>query len=92
MLVNENFNGTRSGWIMADNWSEDLGESFERYSSNLYFGLRGRIAYAFNVTDKLAITPQYSYYLGLLNEFVEFPQQTRSMRQNFSLGVQMKIK
>lgn len=92
-LINENFSGTSSGWSMGGpDWSYDLNEKYDRYSSKAYFGLRGRIAYDFNISDKLSISPQYSYYLGLSNEFDEFPEATKSMRHYFSVGLQRKLK
>ena len=92
-LISENFSGISSGWLMGEpDWSYDLNDKYERFSSKTYFGLRGRIAYDFNISDKLAISPQYSYYFGLSNEFDEFPEATKSMRHYFSIGIQRKIK
>lgn len=92
-LINENFSGTSSGWLMGEpNWSYDLNEKYDRYSAKTYFGLRGRIAYDINISDILAISPQYSYYFGLSNEFDKFPEATKSMRHYFCLGLQRKIK
>lgn len=92
-LIHETFRGTKSGWQMGQSyWSYDLNDKYDRYSSNLYFGLNGRVAYDFNIYDKWAISPQYSYYYGLMDEFVEFPKKTRSMRHYFCIGLQRKIK
>ena len=91
-LINENFNGTESGWQMGEaDWSYNLIDKYNRYSAKTNFGLRGRIAYDFNISDELAISPQYSYYFGLSNEFEEFPQETKSMRHYFCIGFQIKI-
>lgn len=57
-------------------WSFDISEGYDRYSSKTYFGLCGRIAYDFNVSETLALSPQDSYYFGLTNEFDEFPVET----------------
>ncbi|MDA3911193.1 MAG: hypothetical protein PF448_07545 [Bacteroidales bacterium] len=92
-LLNENFSGISSGWTIAEpNWSYELNEKYDSYSSKTYFGLRGRIAYDFYISDKLAISPQYSYYFGLSNEFDQFPEATKSMRHYFCIGLQRKIK
>jgi hypothetical protein len=92
-LISENYSGTSSGWIMGEpDWSYDLNDKYDRFSSKTYFGLRGRIAYDCNISDKLAISPQYSYYFGLSNEFDEFPESTNSMRHYFCIGIQGKIK
>jgi len=93
ILVSESFSGTSYGWQMVKpNWSHDLNDRYDRYSSNTYFGLRGRIAYDFNIAEKLAISPQYSYYIGMSKEFDEFPRTTKSMRHYFCFGLQRKIK
>ena len=91
-LINEKYIGTTSGWSMGQpGWSYDLNDKYDRFSSKIYFGLRGRIAYDFNLSDNLAISPQYSYYFGLSDEFVEFPEKTKSMRHYLSIGLQRKI-
>lgn len=91
-LVNERVSGTRSGWSVSQpgGWSEEL--AYDRYSAKTYYGLSGRIAYDFSLSDRLAISPQYAYYFGLSNEFDEFPEATRSMRHYFCLGLQRTIK
>jgi len=92
-LIKENLSGTISGWVLGQpNWGYDLNENYNRLSSMAYFGLRGRIAYDFNISDKLAISPQYSYYLGLSDEFHEYAKATKSMRHYFCIGIQRKIK
>lgn len=91
-LINEKFNGTNSGWsISAPNWGYDLNEKYDRFSAKAYFGLRGRLAYDFNLSEKWSISPQYSFYIGLTNEFIEFPQITKSMRHYFCVGLQRKL-
>lgn len=91
-MISENVTGKSSGWIMNESeWSYDLNEKDNRYNSETYFGLRGRIAYDFIISDRLAISPQYSYYFGLTNEFDEFPKKTKSMRHYFCIGIQRKL-
>jgi len=92
-LISDDFRGTSSGWLMGrSEWSYDLNDKYNRFSSKTYFGLRGRIAYDFYFTNILTISPQYSYYFGLSNEFYEFPKVTKSMRHYFCIGLQIKIK
>jgi len=92
-LIRENYSGTSSGWLMGNpDWSYDLNDKYDKFNSKTYFGLRGRIAYDFNISDKLAISPQYSYYFGLVKEFDEFPEETKSMRHYFCIGLQRKLK
>lgn len=91
-LLNENISGSSSGWLMGESdWTYDLSEIHDRYNAKTNFGLRGRIAYDINLSDKLSISPQYSYYLGLSNEFDAFPKETRSMRHYFGIGLQRQL-
>lgn len=100
-LLREDFNGTKSCWAIVDtrptelifaSWDSDLNDEYEEYSAKTYFGLRGRIAYDINISKKLAISPQYSYYLGITHEFDEFPELAKSMRHYFCIGLQRKLK
>jgi hypothetical protein len=92
-LIHESFNGTCSGWLMNQpDWSYQLQDKYRKYSSSNYFGIQGRIAYNIKMTESMWLTPQYLYYLGLTNEFVKFPEDTRSMRHYFCIGIKKKIK
>lgn len=93
-LVNENIKGTSRSWgVNNPNGSiEDINDKYKRYSAIIHFGLKGRIAYDFNISDKLILSPQYSYYFGLLSEFDELPRQTKSMRHYFGIGLQRIVK
>ena len=90
-LISEHITGTQSYWEMGQLvWIKDLNDKNERFSAKAYFGLHGRIAYDFGISDRLTISPQYSYYFGLSNEFVI--KTTKSMRHYFCIGLQRKIK
>ncbi|NCA86904.1 MAG: hypothetical protein EOM83_15285 [Clostridia bacterium] len=92
-LVVDDFKGRSSGWMMGTpGWSYDLNEKYNRFSAKKYFGLRGRIAYDFYLTDKIAVSPQYSYYFGLSHEFDEFPEETKSKRHYLFIGIKRVIK
>lgn len=91
-LIDESFIGTTGGWMMGKpNWSENLQDKYSRYSSLTYFGIRSRISYDFLLTQSIFISPQFSYYHGLSREFDEFPQQTRSRRYSFGIGLKKEI-
>jgi hypothetical protein len=92
-LINEEFQGTKSGWFMySPNYNYDLKEIYDRFSALKYFGFSGRLAYDFKLSESISISPQYLYYFGLSNEFDEFPERTKSKRQYFCLGIEKKIK
>jgi hypothetical protein len=91
-LVDENYRGKRSGGITgAPSWNENLEDRYDSYSEKGYWGIRGRLAYDFTIDDRFSLSPQYSYYFGMSNEFKEFPEETKSMRHYFSIGVQWEL-
>lgn len=91
-LLNETYKGTSGGWQMGQPSSNDeLNEKYDRISSRMYIGLRGRLAYDIKIAEGWAISPQYSYYLGLSKEFIGFPEVTRSMRHYFCIGIQRSL-
>ena len=92
-LLHEKFKGTYSGWSIGDSyWVTNIQDQYSSYSAKTYFGLLGRVAYKVNLTDNLALTPQYFYYFGLANEFDEMPDVTKSMRHYLCVGLKKKIK
>jgi hypothetical protein len=92
-LIKETYIGTLSGWLYKQpNWSYDLHDIYDHFSSPIYIGLRGRISYEFKLSKSYVITPQYSFYFGLSKEFQEFPHETKSMRHYLNVGIKKKIK
>jgi len=73
-------------------YSYDLNEKYDRNSAIYYFGLKGIIAYDFNISGTFVISPQHSFYLGLSKEFDRFPDVTKSMRHYFCIGLKKKLK
>lgn len=91
-LIYETYEGTNSGWqINKPNWSYKIEDKFNRYNSSLYFGLQARVAYDFLLSNSIAITPQYLHYFGITNEFIEFPKNTKSLRNYFFVSVKKKL-
>ncbi len=91
-LLNETYKGTSGGWQAGEpNVNIDLNEKYDRFSSWMYIGISARIAYDIKIAENWAISPQYSYYLGLSNEFIEFPEFTKSMRHYFCIGIQKTL-
>jgi hypothetical protein len=92
-LIDDTFKGSISGWLNGQSdWSHDLHEIYDHYSSLMHLGLKGRIAYDFNLSKSLIITPQYLYYFGFSNELQGIPYKTKSMRHYFCIGIKKKIK
>lgn len=91
-LIDESFSGTSSGWLMNQpNWSDNLQDKYSQYSEKMYFGLQARIAYDFQLSESMCISPQYLCYIGLSSEFAEFPTQTKSLRNYFCIGVKKSL-
>ena len=92
-LIDESYNGITSGWLLGQpSWNYNLKDKYSRYCSNTSFGFQGRIAYDFKLSNSIWISPQYLYYFGVTNEFVEFPEETKSMRHYFCIGLKKKFK
>lgn len=91
-LLSENTRGTISGWSMGNpNYDYNINERYNKYSSSLYAGLQGRIAYNLRLKNGLTLTPQYLYYFGLSHEFDEFPDRTKSQRHYICIGIKKKL-
>lgn len=87
-LISESFSGTRSGSISGQSsWSDDLKDKYDEFSTLSYWGIKSRLIYDFVISKSLVITPQYSFYFGLSNEFIKFPKETKSMRHFLGLGL-----
>jgi hypothetical protein len=92
-LVYEKFEGTRSGWALSEAYfNYDLKEKYDKFSSSKYTGLIARVAYDLNLTKNIIISPQYSFYYGISNEFVEVFTGTKSMRHMICIGIEKKLK
>jgi hypothetical protein len=60
-------------------------------ATQFQFGLRLRLAYTIPLSETIFISPQYSFYYGLTNEFKEFPEITKSYRHYLLIGIGKKM-
>jgi hypothetical protein len=95
-LLDENFEGNISGSI-NNGYSivtsdYELTEIYDKYSSSTYYGLLGKISYEFNVTKTLKIYPQYRFYHGFSNEFIQCPIDTKTNRYYLCIGIRKIIR
>lgn len=91
-LVSESFIGTSSSSGHGVYNSYDLQEKHKKFSSSTYFGPIVRLAYDFHIYKSIIISPQYSFYYGMTNEFLEFPAETKSMRHFIGIGIKKNLK
>jgi len=92
-LISESYKGTSNDWLMGrPNWSYDLQEKYNKYSSSINLGLSTRLAYNLQINESIIISPQYIFYFGLSNEFIEFPEATKSIRHFIGIGIKKRIK
>lgn len=93
LLLAESFEGTKSGYSFpGPDYEYDLQDIYDQYSKQFFCGLTGRIAYDFKLPNSYFISPQYSFYYGLTNEFTEFPEETKSIRHYFCIGIEKRLK
>lgn len=91
-LLSEKYDGTVSNWsINYPSSISNINDKYNKYSSSLYAGLQGRIAYNLQLKNGLTLTPQYLYYFGLSHEFDEFPDRTKSQRHYLCIGIKKKL-
>lgn len=94
-LLHEKYTGTQSGYIVYDSglefFTDNLEEKLSSFNSKSYFGLKAKIAYDIYINEKVNISPQYSYYLGLSDEFMHFPEYVKSRKHFFGVGIQRKF-
>ena len=88
-LLTEDNQGTISGHMIGElPYSDDINERYSSFNSLIYVGVRGRIAYDLKISKSLVISPQYSYYLGLSNEFKYFPDFVKSKQHHICIGIE----
>lgn len=85
-LLKENFSGTTT--VSAGNAPEtiDLKEDTKSFNSRINGGIYSKLKYDIKTSETQSISPFYSFYLGISNEFKMFPKATKSMRHRFGLG------
>jgi hypothetical protein len=92
VLTNKKYTGTYNTWLFGQPVkTHDLNDVYDSYSHTFQFGLRLRLAYTIPLSETIFISPQYSFYYGLTNEFKEFPEITKSLRHYFLIGIGKKM-
>ncbi len=96
-LIQEKITGERehNGFISVPSgwgWGSSKEVIDEEYASQMKVtnckGLITRISYDLKIANKLFIVPQYQFFYGLNNEFVNIEtNRIRALRHNFYLGI-----
>jgi len=100
MLIHEKIKGTYDEWHVEYNEynnqyivesSGNLNERYDSYNARYYVGANIRIAYRIPLSEDFYLVPQYALYIGISNEFVEFPNITKSINNILGIGIKRKI-
>lgn len=92
LLVNESFTGSEQGWSMPNNsWSFNLQDKYKRFNSKNTTGLILRTSYEIELNKSISISPQYSAYLGVSEEFKGLFASTKSLRNFVGVGIVKKF-
>jgi hypothetical protein len=92
VLINEDFPGTYNRWTLGQPViTTDLEEEYSKFSNNLQYGVRLRLAYDIPIASSITISPQYGFYYGLSNEFREYPKTAKSYRHYLMVGLKKNI-
>ena len=93
ILTSESRSGMMSGYDpFKPTYPNLLQDKRDRFSSRIHGGFKVRMAYDIYLSNLIAISPEYLFYLGLTSEFNQFPLMTKSMRQYACIGISMKIR
>lgn len=100
MLIHEKIRGTYDEWYMrineyGDQYLEEssgnLNEKYDSYNTRYYVGANIRVAYDIPISERYYLVPQYLFYVGLSNEFTEFPKVTKSISNMLGIGIKRKM-
>ncbi len=90
-LIRESYKGITTSFDANMNTGNSLDLQGRKFNSPHYFGLQGRLKYDFTLSKRVAIYPQHAFYMGLVEEFNDFPKDTKSIRHYFGIGANFKL-
>jgi len=97
-LIGGEIEGTYTNWYIVSTSGpvveesyDDVNDLYDSYHSMYYFGISIRVAYDIPLSEDFYLVPQYSLYVGLSNEFIEFPKTTKSLRNMLGIGIKRKM-
>lgn len=91
-LMDEEFTGIRSGWLMGSpEWSLPFSSEDTEWSSKTTWEARGMLQYPILINDDWSMIAEYRFCLGLSSEFSTFTKETRSMKHELLFGLSKKL-
>jgi len=93
-LIRESFSGRDKFSLLSSSMfdtDESLNQKYNSYSTSTLIGLRGALSYDFKFSEGIILSPHYTYYIGLFEEFIDFPRAVKSMRHQIGLGIKQNL-
>jgi len=93
-LLRESFSGTDNSTVLLApslNTFEKLEVKYKNYGTNSVVGFKSTLSYDFKIFENVSLSPHYSFYIGLFEEFKDFPRATKSMRHFFGIGLKSAL-
>lgn len=90
-LIDETFNGSLTQAAGNIPTTTSLMEEYNKFNSTVTLGLQARLNYSIAINEKYVLSPFYTYYFGILNEFTNFPARTKSMRHQLGIGLTINL-
>jgi len=100
LLIDEHTEGRYKSWGFISQESNpptfqeidsELNEWYPSYHSKFYGGINARLAYEIPLSRNFYLVPQYICYAGFANEFIEFPEITKSINNMLGIGIKRKL-
>lgn len=91
-LVSENISGDYNWASGPSSGGGSLNEESEQISSSFNFGIITLISYRIKFSEGWYIVPQYQFYWGLTNEFINGQANTKSLRNYLLVGISKDLK
>jgi hypothetical protein len=86
-------NGYKAAWGMYGQSSYiTFGDDSVQMNKDFIWGLSGKLSYNFDLNRDWAIAPQYKFYLGMSDEFINVEEGIRSFRHYFEVCIIKRIK
>ncbi|MEI8048659.1 MAG: hypothetical protein WCI92_14860 [Bacteroidota bacterium] len=90
--ISDRTNGYKSGWVMyVGSTYMTIENDSVHINKDFVWGVSGKLSYDFRINQDWFIAPQYKFYLGMSDEFMNTEARIRSMRHNFEISIIKRI-